>query len=219
MKKVLILGAYGKIARIVEKSLLDNPDYQLTLVLRHANRLNSLKNHNNITVVEGDVSNKDFLTKVISDQDVVYANLNGQMEQWAQNIVFAMQQNSVTQLIWITGSGLYHEVPDPFGSWVENYVGHASKEDTRRAAKIIESSQLSYTIIRAAYMTNDAEVDYELTKKGETFRGTMISRSSIADFVIKIINDPEKYQRESFGISKPGTDNMLHHIREIEHDL
>lgn len=43
MKKVLILGAYGKIARIVEKRLLDNPDYQLTLVLRHACRLDSLK--------------------------------------------------------------------------------------------------------------------------------------------------------------------------------
>lgn len=219
MKKVLILGAYGKIARIVEKRLLDNPDYQLTLVLRHACRLDSLKNHNNVTVIEGDVSDKSLLTKVIADQDVVYANLNGQMERWAQNIVFSMQQNSVAQLIWITGSGLYHEVPDPFGSWVENYVGHASKEDTRRAARIIESSQLSYTIIRAAYMTDDAEIDYELTKKGETFKGTMISRSSIADFVIKIINDPNKYQRESFGISKPGTDNMLHQIREMEHDV
>lgn len=219
MKKVLILGAYGKIARIVEKRLLDNSDYQLTLVLRHASRLDSLKNHNNVTVIEGDVSDKEFLTKVIANQDVVYANLNGQMERWAQNIIFSMQQNSEAQLIWITGSGLYHEVPDPFGSWVENYVGHASKEDTRRAARIIESSQLSYTIIRAAYMTDDAEIDYELTKKGETFKGTMISRSSIADFVIKIINGPNKYQRESFGISKPGTDNMLHHIREIEHDL
>lgn len=41
MKKVLILGAYGKIARIVEKRLLDNSDYQLTLVLRHASRLDS----------------------------------------------------------------------------------------------------------------------------------------------------------------------------------
>ncbi|HJF85991.1 MAG TPA: NAD(P)H-binding protein, partial [Companilactobacillus farciminis] len=95
MKKVLILGAYGKIARIVEKRLLDNPDYQLTLVLRHACRLDSLKNHNNVTVIEGDVSDKSLLTKVIADQDVVYANLNGQMERWAQNIVFSMQQNSV----------------------------------------------------------------------------------------------------------------------------
>lgn len=153
------------------------------------------------------------------DQDIVYANLNGNMESWAQNIISAMQETKTNNLIWITGSGLYHEVPDPFGSWVENYVGHASKEDTRRAAKIIENSSLRYSIIRAAYMTNDKEIDYELTKKGETFKGTMISRSSIADFIIKIINNPEKYMSESYGISKPGTDNMLHHIRKMEHDI
>ena len=68
-------------------------------------------------------------------------------------------------------------------------------------------------------MTNDREIDYKLTKKGETFKGTMISRSSIFDFVIKIINNPEKYMSESYGISKPGTDNMLKQIREMDHDI
>ena len=219
MKRILILGANGKIARIVEKRLLNNPEYQLTLVLRNAQRLDSLKIANNVNIIEGNVSDKHLLETVLNNQDIVYANLNGNMEQWAKNIIETMQDRNVNNLIWITGSGLYHEVPDPFGSWVENYVGHESKEDTRRAAKIIETSQLKYTIIRAAYMTNDDEIDYELTKKGETFKGTMISRASIADFVIKIIQDPNKYTKESYGISKPGTDNMLNEIRKIEHDI
>ncbi len=219
MKRILILGANGKIARIVEKRLLNNPEYQLTLVLRNAQRLNSLKIANNVNIIEGNVSDKHLLETVLNNQDIVYANLNGNMEQWAKNIIETMQDSNVNNLIWITGSGLYHEVPDPFGSWVENYVGHESKEDTRRAAKIIETSQLKYTIIRAAYMTNDDEIDYELTKKGEIFKGTMISRASIADFVIKIIQDPNKYTKESYGISKPGTDNMLNEIRKIEHDI
>lgn len=219
MKKILILGANGKIARIVEKRLLNNPEYQLTLVLRNAQRLDSLKIANNVNIIEGNVSDKHLLETVLNNQDIVYANLNGNMEQWAKNIIETMQDSNVNNLIWITGSGLYHEVPDPFGSWVENYVGHESKEDTRRAAKIIETSQLKYTIIRAAYMTNDDEIDYELTKKGEIFKGTMISRASIADFVIKIIQDPNKYTKESYGISKPGTDNMLNEIRKIEHDI
>ncbi|KRO00603.1 NAD(P)H-binding protein [Companilactobacillus kimchiensis] len=219
MKNILILGANGKIARIVEKILLNNMDYKLTLILRNSQRLNKLHDARNVNIIEGSVSDKELLKEVLVGQDIVYANLNGNMEQWAHNIVDAMSDSSTNKLIWITGSGLYHEVPDPFGSWVENYVGHESKEDTRKAAKIIENSQLQYSIIRAAYMTNDDEVDYELTKKGETFKGTMISRSSIADFVIKIIDKPDKYSKESFGISKPGTDNMLNKIREIEHDL
>ncbi|MQS75520.1 NAD(P)H-binding protein [Companilactobacillus halodurans] len=218
MTNVLILGAYGKIARIVEQNLLNNPNYQLTLFLRNASRLN-MKTATNVKVVEGDVANKALLEKYMSGQDVVYANLNGQMERWARNIVQAMDASQVKQLIWITGSGLYHEVPAPFGSWVENYVGHESKEDTRRGAKVIETSDLNYTIIRAAYMINADEVDYELTKKGETFKGTMISRKSIADFVVKIIDHPEEYIHGSYGISKPGTDDKLPEIRMMEHDL
>ncbi|HIY92495.1 NAD(P)H-binding protein [Companilactobacillus sp. HBUAS56275] len=219
MKKILILGANGKIARIVEQRLLNNKNFELTLLLRNSNRLKQLESANNMTIVDGSVSDTKLLKSLMKGMDIVYANLNGSMEQWAKNIVESMETSDVKDLIWITGSGLYHEVPDPFGSWVENYVGHESKEDTRRAASIIESSDLNYTIIRAAYMTNDREIDYELTKKGDQFKGTMISRASIADFVIKIIKDPEKYSNESFGISKPGTDDMLNKIREIEHDI
>lgn len=219
MKRVLILGANGKIARIVEQNLLSNSEYHLTLVLRNASRLAKLENAENVTLVEGDIDDRSLLDQVMSGQDIIYANLNGNMEKHAKNIVEMMQKNDVKNLIWITGSGLYHETPDPFGSWVENYVGHESKEETRRAAKIIETSDLSYTIIRAAYMTNDDGVDYELTQKGETFKGTMISRKSIAYLVVKIIDQPTDYHRESLGISKPGTDNMLNEIRKIEHDL
>jgi Putative NADH-flavin reductase len=219
MKRILILGANGKIARIVEQNLLNNSEYHLTLVLRNVNRLSKFENAENITLIDGDIDDRNLLDQVMSDQDIIYANLNGNMERHAKNIAEIMQKNNVKDLIWITGSGLYHETPGPFGTWVENYVGHESKEDTRRAAKIIEASDLSYTIIRAAYMTNDDEVDYELTQKGETFKGTMISRKSIADLVIKIIDQPADYYRESLGISKPGTDNMLNEIRKIEHDL
>lgn len=218
MKRILILGANGKIARIVEQNLLNNSEYHLTLVLRNVNRLSKFENAENITLIDGDIDDRNLLDQVMSDQDIIYANLNGNMERHAKNIAEIMQKNNVKDLIWITGSGLYHETPGPFGTWVENYVGHESKEDTRRAAKIIEASDLSYTIIRAAYMTNDDEVDYELTQKGETFKGTMISRKSIADLVVKIIDQPADYYRESLGISKPGTDNMLNEIRKIEHD-
>lgn len=45
---------------------------------------------------------------------------------------------------------------------------------------------------------------------------TMIFRKSIADFVNKIIDHPEKYFRESYGISKPGTDDKLDEIKKLQ---
>ncbi|AVW10057.1 putative oxidoreductase (putative) [Lactiplantibacillus paraplantarum] len=215
MTNVLILGANGRIARIAEQRLLAETEVQLTLVLRHSERLN-IVNPEREQVVEGDVTDSQLLEQVMPDQDIVYANLAGNMELLAKNIVQVMLNNQVKKLIWITGSGLYHETPAPFGSWVEQVVGHASKEDTRRAARIIESSALQYTIIRAAYMTDDSKVDYEVTQKGETFKGTMVSRASIADLVLQIVSNPCEYARTSLGIAQPGTDDMLPQIKLME---
>lgn len=211
MKNILILGANGRIARIVEQRLINESDAHLTLVLRNAGRLKVI-DKNRESIIDGDVSDINLLLSVMANQDVVYANLAGNMELLAKAVVKSMISDKVKQLIWVTGSGLYHETPEPFGSWVEKTVGHASKEDTRKAARIIEKSDLQYTIIRAAFMTDDTDIDYELTQKGEIFKGTMISRASIADLILNIIFKPNQYIRESIGIAKPGTDDKLSEI-------
>ena len=169
MTKVLILGANGRIARIVEQRLLAETDVQLTLVLRNAGRL-LVTSPERETVIQGDVSDSQLLDTVMPNQDIVYANLAGNMALLAQTIITSMNRNHVPHLIWVTGSGLYHETPNPFGAWVEQVVGHAAKNDTRHAARIIESSDIPATIIRAAYMTDDTKIDYELTYKGERFK-------------------------------------------------
>jgi len=79
-------------------------------------------------------------------------------------------------------------------------------EDTRRAAKVIEDSDVNFTILRCAYMTNEDKIDYELTEKGEEYKGTIVSRKSIADLIVKIIKDPTIHQKSSLGIDQPGTD-------------
>lgn len=214
MTNVLILGANGRIARIVRQRLLAETDGHLTLVLRQPQRLGRVDELRE-TVVAGDVNDAQLLRKVMATQDVVYANLSGNMAALAQTIVTAMQATGVQRLIWVTGSGLYHETPEPFGSWVERTVGHASKEDTRRAAAIIEATTLNYTLIRAAFMTDEPKVDYELTQKGELFKGTMVSRASIADLILKLIASPTLGSRGSLGIDQPGTDDMLDRVQAI----
>jgi len=203
--KVLILGAYGQIARLVRQRLLAETDVQLTLYLRRANRLQDIDAARE-TVVEGDVNDYATLKAAMAGQDLVLADLGGKFEPLAQNMVRAMMATGVDRLLYITGLGLYHELPAKFDAWLERSIGHDVMEDTRRAARIIEASDLNYTLIRAGYMTNNDEVDYELTEKGETFKGTTISRASIADLLVKIIKNPTLHSRSSLGIAKPGTD-------------
>ncbi|USS84494.1 NAD(P)H-binding protein [Fructilactobacillus myrtifloralis] len=208
MQKITIIGANGQIAKLVERKLLNDHDLEMKLFARNSSRIpTEIATARNVELVEGDANDFSSVNDAIQGANLVYVNLGGVFAPMVKNIVRAMNQNQVKRLIYVTGLGLYHEVPDPFGSWVEESVGHNVMEDTRTAAAEIESNhEIIYTIIRAAYMSNQPEVDYELTKKGEPFQGTTISRKSIADLIVKIIVDPKKYQNESLGISKPGTD-------------
>lgn len=190
MKKVLVLGASGNIARQVIDLLAKDENLQLTLFLRSARRLRN-GNATNAHVVEGDVLNYDQLKAAVTGQDIVYANLAGDLEGMAKNIVKAMDEAGVKRVVFISSIGIYES---PLKPVLKPYRG---------AANALEASDLDYTILRPAWFTNDNEVDYEITHKGEPERGSVISQKSLATFIAKIIEAPEQYVRESLGINKP----------------
>ncbi|MBU5365490.1 SDR family oxidoreductase [Enterococcus devriesei] len=202
--RVLILGAYGKIARIVEDNLLQE-DIQQRLFLRNADRLTPADPKQE--VIDGSSADIDAVSAALKDVDVVYANLAGKdIEEQAKTVVAAMDKTGVKRLIWISTLGIYDEVPGKYGEWNHKMLDGGYLETYGAAAKVIEASDIDFTIIRPAWLTNHDEVEYELTKKGEPFKGTEVSRKSIADFVTKLILDPQLYVGESLGVDKPGTD-------------
>ena len=75
----------------------------------------------------------------------------------------------------------------------------------RKAADVIEASDLEYTILRPTWFTDADDVDYEITRKGEPEKGSVISQKSLAAFITKIIETPEQYTRENLGVNKPNS--------------
>lgn len=206
MANVLILGANGKIARLAEEQLLDQTDHHLTLFLRKANRL-TVTDPSRETVIEGDATDQAALVKALTGIEIVYANLGNQaIEKQAKSVVAAMDQVGVKRLIWISTLGIYDEVPGAFGKWNHEKLDGGYLETYAAAAKVIENSDLAYTIIRPAWLSNKDIVSYETTQKGEPFKGTEVSRKSIADFVVQLINQPDKEVRHSVGVNQPNTD-------------
>ena len=110
MTKILILGANGQLARNTTKMLFDRTDAALTLYLRRAHRLAN-PDPQRVTIVEGDVLDAETLKATMQGQDVVYANLTGDMARQARVIVGAMQATGVKRLIFISSMGIYGEVP------------------------------------------------------------------------------------------------------------
>jgi uncharacterized protein YbjT (DUF2867 family) len=206
MSKVLILGAAGQIARHAIHEFLEQKGVDLTLYLRRAERLQNLAS-DRVKVIEGDVTDTRHLQKVARGHDVVYANLGGDdIEAQAKSVVAALEAAGVHRLIWISTLGIYDEVPGAFGKWNHEQLDGGYLEPYTAAARVIESSKLDYTIVRPAWLTDRDEVDYELTQKGEPFKGTEVSRKSVADFVVKLAQHPRREVRGSVGINKPGTD-------------
>jgi uncharacterized protein YbjT (DUF2867 family) len=152
MKNVIILGASGNIAKHVTDIVIKRDDINLTLFLRDARRLRN-KDVSKFRIIEGDVLNLDQLKKAIAGQDVVYANLAGDLEAMARNIVKAMDETGVKKLIFISSIGIYDV---PLRPVLKPY---------REAADVIEASDLEYTILRPTWFTNVDEVDFEITKK------------------------------------------------------
>ena len=130
-------------------------------------------------------------------QDVVYANLSGQLEAQARNIVQAMHSAGVKRIIFISSMGIYDEIPgEKHGSVLEPYI---------QSAAAIEASDLDYTIIRPEWLNNKDEIDYETTQKGVPFKNprALVSRKSIADLIVKLAKTPGLEARHSLGVNKP----------------
>ena len=212
MTAITILGANGRIARIAEGMLLEHNDIKLTLFVHHDNELSEdIRNNANVTIVKGDAKNPDDVLAAIEGADEVYANLAATQDSsadiipMAKAVVDMMDKAGIKRLVWISSLGIYNEVPGEFGAWNANILGDYLV-NYRKAADVIEASDLDYTIIRPAWLTDKDEVDFEITEKGELFRGTEVSRKSVASEVVKLLLDPGEEVRASIGLDKPGTD-------------
>ncbi|MDD9324570.1 NAD(P)H-binding protein, partial [Pediococcus acidilactici] len=159
-KRVLVLGAYGQIAQLAEKEFMEETDDELKLFLRNAKRLTP-SNPDRETVIDGDAANVDQLKDAMQGVDAVYANLAGNnIADQAKAVVEAMDATGVKRLVWISTLGIYDEVPGKFGEWNNSTLGSYLTR-YRSAADVIEASDLDYTVVRPAWLTNHDEIEYE----------------------------------------------------------
>lgn len=200
-KKVAIIGANGAIAEHVIEFLKDDVTIELTLFARKTKDLIDL--YPNAKIIKGDVLNRTDLENAIKGQEIVYANLSGQVDKMAGEIVKSMENIGVKRLIFVSALGIYNEIPGKFGQWNDRMIG-ADLVRYRHAADVIESSSLDYTVIRPSWLTDKNEIQYETTQKGEPFVGTEVARKAVAKYIVDVIENQERDVKASVGINKPG---------------
>lgn len=205
MTNVLILGGNGAIARLVTANLTANADNHVTLYLRNADRVSDLVNAQ-VTAVTGDVLDESALTTAMANQDIVFVSMGATSTvKLTETVIAAMQAAGVARVISVNDLGIYDEVPGKFGEWNKQMIGKGAQVG-KASDDALVASNLDYTTLRLAWLNNRDNTDYELTQKGDPFKGTSVSRKSVAAVVTKIIADPTFASRASIGIDQPGTD-------------
>lgn len=193
MTNILIIGAGGQIARVATAEFLERTDAHLTLFLRRPTQVAGLP-EDRVTVVAGDATDPDAVAAAVQGQDVVYANLAGRMADAARTIVAAMDAAGVRRLIFISSMGVDDEIPG-------QHVGPVL-DPYREAARVVEASDLDYTLIRPAWLSDSREIAYGTTTKPQPFENAdaTVSRRSVADLIVRLVTEPGLGVRESLGV-------------------
>ncbi len=205
MKNVILIGAHGSTSKEIIPRLLEQEDVKLTLLLRRASRMRDMQS-DRVNVVEGDAANLADLTRAIGGQEIVISTMGGMdLDAKTVNIVQAMKEADARHIVVISAGGIYDELPPAFNAWDKGMVGQY-RPINLKAAEVAERSGLTYTVLRPVWLTDKPTEEIQLTRKGETFKGTETSRASIGRFVADLVKDPQRYANQNLGISQPNTD-------------
>jgi nucleoside-diphosphate-sugar epimerase len=204
--KILILGAAGQIARLLTKDLLEQTDYELVLYARNASRRLKNAESNRVSIMDGDFTNYDALTKAMKGIDAIYLN-DMNSNEGIQTIVKAMKDTGNKRIIVASILGIYDEVPGAFGKWNLRMVGSHGIQHHKETASLVEVPDLDYTILRLTWLYDqEGNRDYHITFKGEPFEGAQVTRQAVSQLIVDIFRDGSgKYLKTSLGVGEPNT--------------
>ncbi len=204
MKKILILGSTGKIGQVLTKRLLEK-NHSVTTLVRNPNKL-TLRSEK-LKIVKGDVANIHDLKSVLKDVDVVVSVLGHGFrtsfplqKKTMEVLIPTMTEKKIQRLLTITGSDLlvdgdnyplYAQLQRKLFSIVDPY----RMTDAVDQQKLIEQSNLDWTVIRTPVHNSGAKIRSKVTEK-KPFLWQTIPRKTVVEFIVDCIEN-NSYIRKS----------------------
>ncbi len=196
--KLTVFGASGRTGRpLVEQALAAG--HEVTAFVRDPAKLGM--DHERLTVVEGDVKDREKVQEAVAGADAVLGAL-GHTKSSAknvqaagtENIVAAMEESGVRRLVSLTGAGVGDPKDEPklFDKAITTLLKLLQKdvlEDAENHARVIENSGLDWVIVRGPMLTEgEKKGEYRVGYIGKN-SGSKISRADVADFMLRQVED------------------------------
>lgn len=191
---ILVIGATGGTGRqLVAQALKRN--YQVTALVRRPEKLQLT--HPKLRVIQGDVLQPDSLLEAVKEQQAVICALGHKrflgpsriLSRGTQNLIHAMQAQGVSRLICQTSMG----IGDSAGRMGLIYTFFTIPVvlafyfyDKTRQERLIAQSDLQWTIVRPAILSNGPLTHRTRDGKnsGSFIIGRRISRADTAAFIL-----------------------------------
>ncbi|MGV2941887.1 NAD(P)-dependent oxidoreductase [Mesobacillus sp. LC4] len=203
---ILILGATGRVgSHIVTYAL--HECHHVTALVRSPEKIQI--DHKNLTIIQGNVLNRDTIMRAINGMDVVISALNTDgtttLSESMPLIIEAMENEGIKRIITIGTAGILQSKATPN---VLRYQSSESKQKSTRAAKehhkvydMLRQSRLEWTIVCPTYLPDGEKVgSYRIARDVLPDGGAKISVPDTAEFTYKQV-EARDYMRSRVGIA------------------
>lgn len=195
--KLLILGGTGRVgSHLVENALQD--DHHVTVLVRTPEKVQI--QHNNLTVVQGDVLSKEDIGQAMHGTDVVMSALNTDggttLTDSMPLIIDAMKKEGIKRIITIGTAGILQSRVSPE---LLRYQSSESKRKLTRAAEehhkmyeLLQQSGLDWTIVCPTYLPDGERLgNYRTERDFLPVDGSQISVPDTADFAYSLLQSSD----------------------------
>lgn len=208
--KILIIGGTGKTGQYLIKQGLEQ-GHQITALVRKPKKLKL--SDPALKVLQGNVLEPKSIEAAVEGQDAVLCALGHKkfivkstvLSRGTENLIYAMQKKGVKRLICITALGINdsrYRLGLYYTLFTIPFLLYFYFKDKEKQEKLIEKSDLEWTIIRPAqYIPGKKRARYKHGPKvGHYLLTKMISRQDVAHFMLEELKNP-RYIKARPGIS------------------
>lgn len=204
--KILILGATGRVGNhVVARALHDG--HQVTVLVRDPEKVQH--SNQNLTIIQGNVLNKEDVFRAVHGKDVVVSALNTDGTTTLSDsmpwIIEAMYHEGIERIITVGTAGILQSEDSP------NLLRYQSSESKRRSTRaaeehhqvyrFLEQSTLQWTIVCPTSLQNSEDLrDYRVAQNILPKGGIEISVADTAAFTYSQI-EANNFMKTRVGIA------------------
>ncbi len=198
--RISLLGATGRTGKWVLQSALEK-GYDVNCLARNSSRISSTPS---LRIFEGNPTNSTDLEVAIKDCNAIISVLNISRKSdfpWSglitperflsdsmETIIPICESNGIKRIIVCTAWGVAEsedEIPGWFKWFIKNSNIGVAYQDHERQEKLLEDSNLDWTIIRPVGLSNSqSEEKIRETSENQPKPSLFISRKSVGSFMV-----------------------------------